>query len=474
MEVVTAQDQEALIAQLAQARERLDGLVRDLRATDAELEGLATEREQHRLLHDVCRSLEQLGTTGGAELFWGDSTTASTAAEHVRRVRSRVDAFQVRISEIEGRRRAILEEIEHEHGRAYSLEDDVFEAQEEEERRKQEWIIEREIGALASRELIMPWARGGEDDRRFRKTLAASLLICLLFALIVPHINLPLQELAGKSVKVPDRIVRMMMEARPKPPPAPREELRKQPEHRLAEQKPAEQAAPRQTPKPDKVEPAKGPSPAPGEPAAPEKGILAFRERFAGLKDAQVTDRLGLQARLSSSNDKSSGPPERSMLTTNGPGSSGGINLASLSRGLGGTKGSGGSGGMAGVQVTRASSAISGGGGAAGTSDRPLASGARASRTDEEIQIVFDRYKAALYRLYNRELRKDPTLRGQMVLRLTIEPDGRVSMCALQSSDMNAPDLSTQVVDRVRTINFGPKDVAAITIVYPIDFLPAA
>ena len=103
-----------------------------------------------------------------------------------------------------------------------------------------------------------------------------------------------------------------------------------------------------------------------------------------------------------------------------------------------------------------------------------MASGASASRTDEEIQIVFDRYKAALYRLYNRELRKDPTLRGQMVLRLTIEPAGNVSMCALQSSDMNAPDLAAQVVDRVRTINFGAKDVGAITIVYPIDFLPAA
>jgi hypothetical protein len=88
---------------------------------------------------------------------------------------------------------------------------------------------------------------------------------------------------------------------------------------------------------------------------------------------------------------------------------------------------------------------------------------------------VFDRYKAALYRLYNRELRKDPTLRGQMVLRLTIEPDGSVSMCALQASDMNAPELSVQVVDRVRTINFGAKDgVEAMTIVYPIDFLPAA
>ena len=72
---------------------------------------------------------------------------------------------------------------------------------------------------------------------------------------------------------------------------------------------------------------------------------------------------------------------------------------------------------------------------------------------------MFDRYKSALYRLYNRELRKDPSLRGQMVLRLTIEPDGSVSMCQLQASDMNAPELSAQVVDRVRAINFGAKDV---------------
>ena len=98
---------------------------------------------------------------------------------------------------------------------------------------------------------------------------------------------------------------------------------------------------------------------------------------------------------------------------------------------------------------------------------------AGASRTDEEIQIVFDRYKASFYRLYNRELRNTPTLQGQMVLRLTIEPDGSVSMCALQSSDMDAPDLARQVVDRVKTINFGAKEgVQAVTIVVP-DRLPA-
>jgi hypothetical protein len=60
------------------------------------------------------------------------------------------------------------------------------------------------------------------------------------------------------------------------------------------------------------------------------------------------------------------------------------------------------------------------------------------------------------------------------VVRLTIEPDGSVSMCVLQSSDMEAPELAGQVVDRVLTINFGAKDVDPLTIVYPIDFLPAA
>jgi hypothetical protein len=126
------------------------------------------------------------------------------------------------------------------------------------------------------------------------------------------------------------------------------------------------------------------------------------------------------------------------------------------------------------VTTTRVGGLIGGGGGG-GNAGRPVAgSSGVAGRTDEEIQIVFDRYKAALYRLYNRELRNDPTLRGQMVLRLTIEPSGVVSFLELQSSDMNAPALVTQVLERVRTFDFGAKDVAPITIVYPIDFLPAA
>src|SRR5947209_7203477 len=215
------------------------------------------------------------------------------------------------------------------------------------------------------------------------------------------------------------------------------------------------------------------------EPKVGKAGILAFKDKFASLaKDTAVVP-LGADARHVAADDVG-GSSSRSMLTSSTPGSSGGINVASLSRsvggggggGGGGGNGGGGRGGIGGVGVGRAVSSIAPITGA----DRPKARGGPGpARTDEEIQIVFDRYKASFYRLYNRELRNNPALKGQMVLRLTIEPDGSVSMCALQSTDMDAPDLATQVVSRVRTINFGAKDgVPAVTIVYPIDFLPAA
>jgi hypothetical protein len=221
---------------------------------------------------------------------------------------------------------------------------------------------------------------------------------------------------------------------------------------------------------------------APPEPTPQQKiantGILAFRDKLAGLRQDKVAPSLGTDARFRAAVDVGQGQgPSGSMLTTNAPGGSGGINVASLGRSVGGGGGAGGvggggSGGGDGVSVGRATSPIANIGGG----ERPLAKGGPGqSRTDEEIQIVFDRYKASFYRLYNKELRNDPSLKGQMVLRLTIEPDGSVSMCTLQSTDMNAPDLSAQVVSRVRTINFGAKEgVAALTIVYPIDFLPAA
>ena len=260
---------------------------------------------------------------------------------------------------------------------------------------------------------------------------------------------------------------------------------------------PALKPKPNAAPGPDRPgRPELPPGPEVGVPVDPQPqpkvgnvGILAFKDKFASLAQDKIVPLLGADARHGAADDIGR-PSSPSTLMANAAGSSG-INVASLKRSVGGGGGGGGGGGTGGGGV--GGSGIGGAGGSGGglqgvgvgrpTSainsisggDRPKArSGPGASRTDEEIQIVFDRYKASYYRLYNRELRNSPTLKGQMVLRLTIEPDGSVSMCVLHSSDMDAPDLAAQVVGRVKTMNFGAKDVLAVTIVYPIDFLPAS
>jgi len=439
---------------LAQAHEELGALVGDLHAVEAELAGFATERQQHRLLRDACDALKALDETGGGALFWDNSASAAASDEQIRRARSRIERFEEQIGEIENRRQAAMEQLNQQQERVSLLEDDLFDAQEEAEKRRHEWIIEREIDAIRSRTPMMPWTRGGEDDRRFRKSVGTALMILLVFAFILPMIPLPFH--VEEKTEAPERVVTLIPEKHTVPPPPRPEEVK--PPEKLVQRKPVEKPLPQRAPQPEKQ---------PEDVEGPAQGILAFREKLAAFKEAPVVARLGSQAHINQADD--SAPAERSMLTTNAPGSSGGIKTAALSRDFG-RNGGGERNSFQGGALTRASSRIN----SIAPAAHPLSGGPGLSRTDEEIQIVFDRYKASLYRLYNRELRKDPTLQGKIILRLTIEPDGTVSLCQLHSTDMNAPELSAQVVDRVRTFNFGAKDVPAITIVYPIDFLPAA
>jgi hypothetical protein len=492
---IKSKEEQELLTRVFQGRGTIEKLTADLRVIDDEVESLAPQRMHHEVLEQACNSLEKLSELGAASLFWGERIETAYIAEQLRDVRGRISAFQEKLGEIDGRRRAIMARIGGEEEGLEILSEDLYQIRQAEERRKLEWVIERDIGREPQRMQVMAWSRGGEDDRRFRRSLALSLLVCLLLGVLLPMINLPMPKRFQKDDAVPKRLVQFIRQEQLKPVPPPPAVAAKQQDQLPPEQ----EAAPDTTEQPPlptqpaaaELKPKLPPGPPgpdssadapPGGPS-PQKtanaGILAFRDQFASLAKDRIEPRLGADARFSDGEEASeASTPSRSMLTTNAPGSSGGINLSSLSRNVRGSGGGGGGGGggvMPGVQAGRATSAISSIGGGGG-GDRPKAgSGLTLSRTDEEIQIVFDRYKAAFYRFYNRELRTDPTLQGQMVLRLTIEPDGSVSMCMLQSTDMEAPDLAAQVVNRIRTMNFGAKDgVQAMTIVYPIDFLPAS
>jgi outer membrane biosynthesis protein TonB len=437
----------------------------ELHSIDDELVVIKRKQDLYDKVESICAALEELDEMGAGDLFWDEQDDARLPArlDHARR---KIGEYHEEVVEVEHRRQKKCDEIKEQDVHLDYLHYDLQDIIEREEAANDEWVLEREEAELPRRTQVMPWARGYEEDRRFHLSLGSSVAAALAFIFLIGMIVIPLEH-TEDAIELPERMASLVRKERalpPPPPPAPEpeavDEEIPEPEPELVEEIPDE-PVPAASEEPQVVQEQ------PVKDKVQTAGILAFRDSFASRSQLEPTAQLGSQARVNDSGADQSGRPERKMVTTSAPGTSGGINLSEISRDFGG-----GGGQIDGVALSRVASSI-GSGDAAGN-DRPLASGAVAGRTDEEIQIVFDRYKAALYRLYNRELRRDPTLRGQLVLRLTIEPDGSVSFCELHSSSMNAPELADQVVERVKTFDFGAKEnIAAVTIIYPIDFLPA-
>jgi hypothetical protein len=459
-------EEQRLREELEQAERELAPREADLASADAELQALEDKRVEYEPLEEACQVIEKLEASGLSRTFWGDRATDVEVGEHLSEVRGRIESIAGEQIEAEARREAARKRLRQQLDEIALIESDLLQAIEAEERKRQEWQLEREATEPEPRLQILPWARDLEEDSLYRRSLLGAVAAALLLGLLMPLIDIPIRD-KEEITEVPERFARLIR----------KEPLRAMPEPTPMQKRVVEEKLPE--PDPDvKPEPEAKPEVQVAEteqvevaPEAPRDkvastGLLAFRESFSDLASGRPSAKLGSDARVSDAGQESIGAPQRAMVAVDGPGSSGGINVASLSRDVGGA---GNGEEMAGVALSRVASSIGATGG-----ERPLSAGGVAGRTDEEIQIVFDRYKAALYRLYNRELRKDPTLRGQMVLKLTIEPDGSVSVCALQASDMNAPTLADQVVSRVLGFDFGAKEVPAVTILYPIDFLPTA
>jgi hypothetical protein len=361
------------------------------------------------------------------------------------------------------------------------LEDEIRNAYDREERRQEEYVIEREISSVPYREMIMPWTRETESEKRFRRYASVALLLCLLLSTSIVMIKLPALR-PPPLVLVPERVVSLLKKEPPKPVKArklePKQVREKSDQAKKGTSKPRPDHS--EPEKPSEVAPDAGGAPSPRK-KAETAGVLAFKDAFKDLMKETPVARLGTEARLSNEDPRvKGGLAQRSLVAMVG-GSSGGIGGAGVSRNVGSGKGGRGGGGGgygtgggygdgSGVGFARVGSPIAG----VGESSRPTSDGLALGRTDEEIQIVFDRYKAALYRIYNQELRKNPTLQGKILMRISIEPDGAVSFCKVESTELASPELVDKIVERIRRFNFGPKEgVQKVTILYPIDFLPA-
>jgi len=313
------------------------------------------------------------------------------------------------------------------------------------------------------REYELPWTTGKSQERRFQRLLGIVLLVAFLLGVIWPFIPVPEPD-PYEVIEIPPRIAQLMLEEKPlpPPPPLPKEE---EPEPEVEEPEPEQvvEAEPEPEPEPEPVpEPVRDREEVARERA--QAALMPFAEDLADLVDRDLVEQVAEDRTLTASVGQAA-RSERSMITSKVGTASGGINTATLSRNTGGTT-------IAGRSTTRVESPVAGIPPAGGSATRSGTSG-KASRSREEIELVFDKNKGAIFALYNRALRQDPSLEGKLVLRLTIAPDGRVTMCEVVSSELNNEELERKLVQRVLLFRFEARDVESITTTKPIDFFPA-
>lgn len=309
--------------------------------------------------------------------------------------------------------------------------------------------------------LQLAWSSSGEDDQLFFKLLRGGLIALLVLGIVIPLI--PSNNIAA-PVKPSDEVVltEVIIEPReiPKPPPVkPKPIVKEKPPEKLKKPKPV-----LKKPEPKKV--VKVPKPAPKiEPTAKQKaeksGLLQFQDDLQAMRES--VDMSKMQGANITQGAAQAKTLDRSVITSQAKATSGGISTASLSRDVGGVA-------LSGRETTRIESEL-----ASATGVNPRASSRTTeipARSIESVRKVMDRNQGPIFSIYNRALRKDPALQGKFVVKMVIEPSGKVSEVKLLSSELSNPALEKKLLSRVRLIQFTAESVIRTAVDYTFDFLP--
>lgn len=297
----------------------------------------------------------------------------------------------------------------------------------------------------------LPWDNQRSDRRALKKWLSFSLGLILIIGLPIPFLSLP--EVDREELEaLPPQLARIVMEKpEPKIPPPP-------PPKEVEEVKPEE---PKPEPKEEVVRPKPEPQVADAKEKASVSGLLAFKDAFADMREAVDVSKLQDTAAIARGAGEAA-TIDRSLLTSKHSTRSAGVNVAALSRETGGVA-------LSGRETTKvdAPENVAGTGGV-----RKQKVADPRSRSIEEIRRVFDSNKGAIFAIYNRTLRSNPALQGEVVLELVIDPTGAVIDCKVVASEIADQTMIDKIVNRVRLFNFGERDVKRTTIRYPVHFLP--
>lgn len=313
----------------------------------------------------------------------------------------------------------------------------------------------------------LPWGTEKGESRRFIGALLLMLVVFLPPALLIPAMDLPEPE-REEAEKIPPQLARLVEQPEPPEPVVlPEPEPKPEPE---PEPEPERDSPEPETPAPEVVEQAPPPEPAQPEPApqqtveqaretASRSGLLAMKDQLASMRAPDNESVETLSANVEAEGGRPAGDlfgaeadPDKALA------GSGGVSRQSAPDQ---------EVAVAGHEVREVEVAQE-----AAPEPAPKPDSGPGQRGMSNIRQVFDAQKTALYSLYRRELRQDPTLEGKVMLELVIEPDGSVSSCEVVSSELDNEELEQRIATRVRLFDFGQDDVETRKVRFPIDFLP--
>ncbi|NMP16541.1 AgmX/PglI C-terminal domain-containing protein [Thalassotalea sp. Y01] len=300
----------------------------------------------------------------------------------------------------------------------------------------------------------LPTWQKHEDNRLFRILLIIALVVTVLFTIVVKIVQLP-ERTREEVERIPPQLVKIQeqkVEVEPEPEPEPEE---------VAEAEP-EETEPEPEPEPEPVE-----APKSAREKAEESGLLAMQDTLAEMRESVDMDSLAENSLEDGGGEAEE--TERVLLGKTVAGTSGGVATGALSADVGSGNG------LEGRKTTEFTARVptTGGGDGDGTaaslSESEAASG---NRTTESIRQTFDKNKGALYAIYRRALRQDPSLQGKVTVNLVITPAGQVQNVKIVSSDLEHEDFTKKLLARIRLINFGAQDVNETELNYTFNFLP--
>ena len=319
----------------------------------------------------------------------------------------------------------------------------------------------------------LPWVNH-EEDRGFRWLVTIMLLLFLGAGVVLNAIELP--EVVQKNlVDVSPRLAQLILEKQKVKPPPPKKEKPKEvkkkepekkkekPKEKEPEQKKPEQKKPEQK-KPEQKQEVKKPD---AREVAKNAGLIALSDELEDLRESFALDDVASLPQQTTGKQEVKVATASDLLTSSAQRTSGGIKTDTLNRTIKTNE-------LTQRQTTRVESKIEGDSKKlAKASTTKTQQGSAAKRSADEIERVFQQNKGGIFNIYNRALRKNPSLAGQVVVELTIAPGGQVTAVKILSSELGDEALERKLVLKIKKFKFSSSNVAEITVTYPIDFLPS-